>query len=418
MPITLTQENTLIVRGINLDNEREQKVNLKVFIVIPSTVVKGQTLKKLLTEGVDYRLEGDVTAERPGFYSVVIQGINKYDGRTVAEWEVLARNDPRITKNQYRNQILGDDPETEEYEESPLIDDDDDLPYTFSIEPKVSCYEEIMGDQSPEGHTPRRPKLTIIYDVFHLPCSWHAYQDSCIPAESFVRETEYGAGFFRIAVADGLTSSYHCKEYADILTSTFVEGGKDWFDMEGWDLLSADWKIKQEEAIQEAYPDSPEQQKFEEKMLEHSSASATLNAVEFSLNSTLYRVWCLGDTVFFDIENGETPEISAQCPEMKLEDFTDHPKLLSTAKEYDSADLRKGLGLFSTDHVYLIGTKALAKLIVQETQESRQRDTLRALVNMPDNESFMNFCLDQRIAGQLEDDDTTMVRIRFVQEKP
>ena len=84
MPITLTQENTLIVRDINLDNAKEQKVKLNVFIIIPSTVLKNRMLRKPLTEGVDYLLEGDVTAERPGQYSVIIRGINQYEGRILA----------------------------------------------------------------------------------------------------------------------------------------------------------------------------------------------------------------------------------------------------------------------------------------------------------------------------------------------
>lgn len=275
--------------------------------------------------------------------------------------------------------------------------------------------------EKPDGQEEQKPvkktTLKIIYDVFCLPCSWHAYHDSCSPAESCIYETEYGAGSFRVAIADGLTRSYRPKEYADILTEAFTDGGKQWLTPLGMPILSDKWEINQEVLIRETYYENPELRKFDERLLKHSSASSTLNAVEFGLNTTIFRVYSIGDSVLFDVCDGLRPELYAQYPDMRIEDFEEPPTLLSTSGTYENLDKETGYGFFTTDHVYLLCTAALAKFIIREHRRYRQSEKFQDLLDIQDNDAFMNFCLDQRIEGRLEDEDITMIRIRFVEEK-
>ena len=423
MPITLTQENTLIVRDINLDSVKEQKVKLDVFIIIPSTVIKNQMLRKPLTEGVDYLLEGDVTAERPGQYSVIIRGINQYEGRILAEWEILARNDPRVTMSPYRNQILG----IEEPEEDVDTDEDiakpictkgvaEDLFYNepvFVEHNPLPNYEELLQEWKEREHLKH---LWVDYTVFQLPCSWHDCQDVVMPNDSFIKNVD--GNCFRVAVSDGVTKSYRSADFAAILTRIYNEHGDRIFNDSRLLLAAKEWEAVQEKAIEHAFPNAPEQQKFEMRYVEHCSASATLNGVEFNLSSMTYKNSSVGDTVFFEVmRDGAEAVILSHNPPMSAEDFSNRPKQLSTKTRnghyFKEDDVCVRFGMINLEYFYLICSDALAKFLLQEDEDFPQGEKLSCLLGITNDADFRTFCLEQRMNGRLADDDTTFVRIWF-----
>ena len=237
-----------------------------------------------------------------------------------------------------------------------------------------------------------------------------------MPGESFFKTVD--GSCFRAAVSDGVTQSYHAADFATILTRIYNDRGDRIFNDTHLLLAAKEWEAVQEKAIEHAFPNSPEQQKFEMRYVEHCSASATLNGVEFNLSSMTYKNSSVGDTVFFEVmRDGAEAVILSHNPPMSTEDFSNRPKQLSTKTRnghyFKEDDVCVRFGMINLEYFYLICSDALAKFLLQEDEDFPQEEKLSCLLGITNDADFRTFCLEQRMKGRLADDDTTFVRIWF-----
>lgn len=350
---------------------------------------------------------------------MTICGINQCAGRVDTNWEILALNDPRASDSG-NNELLGTYGHYPQDFSEPVPsswDSAEDFPYSDLPEPtsEVPSYAELLLDWREQEHLKH---LWIDYNVFQIPCSWHESQDIVMPNDSFMKTV--GGNCFRTAVSSGVVKSFHPADYAGILTRIFTEIGDRVFNDVRLLLAAGEWGLVQEDAIMHNFPNSPEQQEFEIRYVNHNSASATLNGVEFNFSSMRYKSSSIGDTVFFEVRRERTDSDSRPESSMTAEDFPTCPKHLSTetndGKYIDTNDVSVRSGSIKYEHFYLICSAPLARFLLQEDEDFPQSEKLSELLSITNDDEFRRICLEQRMKGRMVDDDTTLVRIWFTRD--
>lgn len=406
--IQLTPENTTFTRSVEVYDDTEKAIQIRLIYYRKSAWIKDTTVSAVLIEGEDYVLDGTVHATDPGIYTAEIKGIGKYCGDIPFEWELLTCDDPRILESPYAPYFLGEKSKWElnSFSLNPVNMDEEE--YNF-----LPTYEKLIHDYE-KRKEPKKKRL-VHYSVFSMPSSFHPYQDAAYPRESGIFDLD-DHDIFRVALSDGVTGAYRSKIYADLLTERFCKSGSDL--LHNGELLEVgkDWVKAVLKEVVDTFPNSKEEMLKEEKrILRHRSASATIAALELYPDSWSTISTTVGDSVIFEIMRfeDEGTQIIRHTPDLTWKEFTNRPvQLHSTDSLCPDGYIKRGFGHISSlilrePTYFLIASDALAQYILSPSYDLVS-DRLDELLSIKSNLEFEQYCQKQRDAGTLHDDDYTM----------
>jgi hypothetical protein len=223
----------------------------------------------------------------------------------------------------------------------------------------------------------------------------------------------------RFIVVDGATEGWETRRWVDQLVTSFMSpnlpGGAGQPDLEPG-ALSA-W-VQQVQARWLAEIPAPSDY-IEQQKIKRGSLATFLGGRFTGLDgaSPAWYAAALGDTVLFHVRGGR---LLTHFPALGSADFGLAPEGISTRREYldrmssrmlfERGDLAPGDTLFAA-------TDAFAKWLIvnEERHDESLWATLGSLVHPA---VFKRLVDEQRAAGTLEDDDVTLMRIRFLPGRP
>jgi hypothetical protein len=243
--------------------------------------------------------------------------------------------------------------------------------------------------------------------VHSAPCSDHAYEDSFWP-----RRARKGVELiaFRSAVADGTSTTSFSGIWAQQLVLSFASGR-----LEGGVLptslrpLQGRWLRKAQARLRGRalswYADAKLKQGAASTLL-----GLDLRAAEPKQTTCRWRVMAVGDSCLAHVRQDRLLEF---FPFARVEDFTNHPDLISTradAVERFDVKIREGEAA-AGDSFYLM-TDALAKWFLKETDNGEKPwEVLRGFEAYPEGQAFSDWVRDRRQADAMDDDDVTVLRL-------
>ena len=412
-----TKENTEIIRAVQVYSGKPQKVELWVMYRHHSELYDDDEYL-LLEEGKDFIVTSE-EAVAPGIYFASITGLNFFSGEFEIWWELLSEDDKRIEESLWKEHIIAmqDMPRhsakmvpckvgtfigDEEYIEAP--------PY-FS-------YEDLLEECAERVRDPRSAYVRYSCRVFHTESAHqkHPYQDAFCPMDNqeiILRKNE----FFRPAIADGVSGSYHPASFANGLVEGFCQHGFDYLVEHIGDISQA-WYEKQLAEVRDAYPSCAEEMlKMEEQRLRHKTASATFAGVELR-EAGLSHYHAVGDCVIFVLmEDKRTKNLRIlnMVPTLCAEDFNNRPPQIHSYHEWTFDDkVVQESGFCTKDTIYILATDAFACFLSDRDSDYSSSERLKDVVNLKSQEEFLAFVKKQRDAKRLRDDDTTCMVIRVM----
>jgi hypothetical protein len=219
--------------------------------------------------------------------------------------------------------------------------------------------------------------------------------------DAFVTLPEQG----RFAVADGATETSFSGLWAAALVAAYVEEPP---VPEADAAVLEDWLAPLQEAWHAAVPWDRLPWYGLEKA--KSGAYAALLGLEFfprDPGGALWRARALGDTVFFQVREGE---LLHAWPVAASSQFGNRPRLLPSAPERTHAALSAWTGAegeaLPGDRFFMV-TDALGYWALAAAEAGEP--PWKALWEMPDDEQFAVFVAEEREAKRLRNDDMTMV---------
>jgi hypothetical protein len=262
--------------------------------------------------------------------------------------------------------------------------------------------------------------MLAIVSTFWVPKRGSSYQEY---EDAFWVDSHDGSGEirrspFKAAIADGASESLLAGRWADRLVEVFgtskaARSRREFSDayrtaIDGWDDVVTEYKLKREER------GSPIQW-YEEPGFAK-GAYATILAVEFrdgrSGRAPTWRATALGDSCLFQVRD---EVLYASFPVSDAASFSYQPPLLGS-RGVDDAILRRHVGVKAYDwehgdSFYLV-TDALAAWFLRTNESGGHPwEPLRDMDTRDAEMEFADWVENQRDIAQMNNDDTTLVRI-------
>lgn len=225
----------------------------------------------------------------------------------------------------------------------------------------------------------------------------------------------------RFAVADGATEGFGSARWAEQLVAGFV--GPDQGNGGGEPpALRPDALHRWLEFMQTRWHQDPRAEgatDLERLKLARVGSFATLLGCELSGLDGPQARWdavALGDTVLFHVRNQQVQ----QFPRIAAEEFGFNPDGVPTRPEALAGMIKRlavsGGDLAAGDRLYL-ATDALAQwMVAVDTRDRRSLWTTLATLDHP--ATFRQLVADRRCAGEMKNDDVTLMRVHLVATRP
>lgn len=201
----------------------------------------------------------------------------------------------------------------------------------------------------------------------------------------------------RYAVSDGASTAARSEVWSRILTEAFVRERVDPLCTEGLGALRDRWWKQVDSGSLPWFAQT--------KLLEGSAA--TFLGVAFA--DGRYRAEALGDSCLFHMREGKLLTVG---PLVRSEQFTRTPPLVYTHPSIELAqdDVWIQEGEHQPGDVFVLATDAVAKHLLRR----HEQDGMVPPLPKPGDtsEKFQHWVYEQRTAGQLDNDDTTMCVVR------
>ena len=208
----------------------------------------------------------------------------------------------------------------------------------------------------------------------------------------------------KFAVSDGATESSFSKEWSDLLVSAYKD--KPFEISRLADTLNAISFSWQSMATAIELPWYAEQKA-------ETGAFATFLGLTINREENIYTAVAIGDCTLFQIRNDET---IFTFPVTTIEEFGNTPNLFASNQQYQT-EIEKTVtyynGSIQTNDLIVIATDALAAWIFKEKDASEKPwNHLSNILNqgVEDFEIWLN---NQRKAGEIKNDDVTLIIIKF-----
>jgi hypothetical protein len=216
------------------------------------------------------------------------------------------------------------------------------------------------------------------------------------------------SSMLRVAVSDGATESLFSGLWAETLTESYLEHGRQAVELDNIITISKVFTEKSVKQIQ-GMPESRQWLMYEK--LER-GASATFLGLEMS-DPSILQVIAVGDSCLF-WKNTSNDHIQI-FPDLKSDDFDSYPNsichLPETWKLLKNQVVRKNIP-FEVGSQGLLCTDAFAAWLITALAEDRSVwDRVFQLSNFDD---FSRLVHDLRIDGKLKNDDVTLVTINDI----
>jgi Protein phosphatase 2C len=208
-------------------------------------------------------------------------------------------------------------------------------------------------------------------------------------------------------VADGASTTFESRKWARLLVDAFAADplfNCQQDEILSWiDVVAADW-------VRSIGTHSLDYFQEEKSRL---GSAATLLGVRFDIANSEWQLIAIGDCCMFRVSGGE---LVSSVPISRSVDFNIHPALFSTRREINERNLKQKLviqrvgSLAAGDEFYLL-TDALASWFLRHYENGGL--PWEALAKITDRSTLEAFVGRLRSAGQIRDDDVTLVRVSF-----
>ncbi len=209
------------------------------------------------------------------------------------------------------------------------------------------------------------------------------------------------------ALSDGASSSFMAREWAQVLTSSYVAAP---LDQERAGLRP--WLVAATQRWSDDCSDGAGQWWVGESVQRGSHATLVGLRLTPTSHGGTWDAAAVGDSCLVHLgPSQDSYRRIVAFPIDRPDGFDRHPDLLSTinGSEVDVPVLRRASGEYRDGDVFLLLSDAIAEwALAQETQVERVWDHLLAM----EPADFTAFVDRERTTGALHDDDTTVVRIR------
>ena len=204
-----------------------------------------------------------------------------------------------------------------------------------------------------------------------------------------------------IAISDGATRSYDPRTWAEALTENFAQNH--------FQLSSA--SIEKIAASQKLA--APETLSWNEEELMINGSHATLlivNSIQKRKKIVSFTAHSIGDSILVICDkNGY---ISNAYPHVATESFPIRPALISNKEPYFLGNLEKKVSLqIRVGETMLLMTDALARFVARN--KTTQIDLLFPFLKKQDQNLFFEWAQEKRKSSEIEDDDLTLVEVKF-----
>jgi hypothetical protein len=230
----------------------------------------------------------------------------------------------------------------------------------------------------------------------------------------------------RLAIADGVSTSFLPKIWADLLVKKFCcsiedpikDIEKSWID---WLFpLQLEWEKEALEFRKSLSRKIEEGEKINifsgcSRYKDH--ASATFLGLELSTKdinqSGTWRSVAIGDSCLFHIRKNPTETKYLSWPYEKSSDFSIVTESFQSCSNHNSFQPKFYQGTYENGDIFLLATDALAEWILHSLESSNSK--WENLLKIENEQEFMSFIENLRNQNLIKDDDTTFCRriVRF-----
>lgn len=213
-------------------------------------------------------------------------------------------------------------------------------------------------------------------------------------------------GDARFIVVDGATEAYDSARWVAQLVDSFVDAAPalDPHAMRRWFVqMQRQWVAEAPTRFVNV---------IEEHKFRQDGSFATLLGV--AVSGTSWHAVALGDTVLFHVRNGR---LLSHFPPMSVDEFGLNPDGVHTRP--DAVDHMMRRIAFADGRLQLADTLYLATDALAHWMLRQDGPALWSLLRDLDHDAmFAALVADQRAAGQLRNDDVTLLRVRMVERQP
>ncbi|MDL5158984.1 hypothetical protein [Actinomycetospora termitidis] len=267
--------------------------------------------------------------------------------------------------------------------------------------------------------------MHVMIDAFHLVKGGNEpdeYEDAFSTMKRAGADVARSGGRARFAVADGATDGYDPGGWARQLARSFAPSTEyePWWLCAPTETAVHQWYEEMQTRwaeVDRVFPHSWARRKFEE-----SASYATFLAGEIDLLDSDRPQWTalgIGDTVLFQVRDHERLR---HVPPLAPGDFGTSPQALSSRSvhlermvectTFWSGDLRLG------DRLYVATDAVAAWLLRADADPGRRREVWELLAALSEPEEFAELVEGERGSGAMDNDDSTLLRMRIVARPP
>ncbi len=228
----------------------------------------------------------------------------------------------------------------------------------------------------------------------------------------------FGPGRARFIVADGATNAFDAIRWVGMLVESFVPPANGHGTVPCPELEPGPMQAWFE-SLQKRWADEAPtnfQFQYEADKFKRGSFATMLGCELVDLSrgdSARWRAASVGDAVMFHVREGR---LRAMFPSLRAEDFGNRPASVHTdPRRLDrmAESLRFSDGELATgDHMF-VTTDALGRWVVET---AAKEDTVWGVLATVDEQRFRRLIDDRRKAGELKDDDVTLLRVHLSDE--
>jgi hypothetical protein len=224
----------------------------------------------------------------------------------------------------------------------------------------------------------------------------------------------WGSGQARFAVSDGATSAYNSLAWACLLVQGFVDGNHPGALPDPHDAAALRNFVAH---AQKAWADQPAPDDIfaAERFRREGSHATFVGCLVYGLAdaSPRWRAVTIGDSVLFHTRGGQLVDM---LPRMAAEDFSSRTDLISTRPadlDADIAPAQRGEGGIEPGDFIFGATDAMAHWIIS----AATGPVWNALATI-NHHQFLDLVHAARAAGEMHNDDTSLVRVSFTTRPP
>jgi hypothetical protein len=248
-------------------------------------------------------------------------------------------------------------------------------------------------------------------EAFWLPKSGSSeaeYEDAFAP--HLKRPQGFKGERMRFAVADGATEASFSKQWATQLVRGFVHG-----------QLGVPLTVQELKPLQERWHTSVHRRPLPWYAEQKAESGAFSSLIGIELFETIngaaaplaWRAVAVGDTCLFQVERDQ---VSRAWPIANSAEFGNSPSLLSSNPAYNGAalagaEVQATEGTFGQDTAFYLMTDALSCWFLREQERGRKPWRLLTDLGTETGHPFGNLVGDLRAAGEMRNDDVTLLRI-------